>query len=459
MPMRSWPEFLARWMLRPGLGFAAALVLLALGLLVGTYEERLYRLQKIQETDVQARILADSVAAALVFEDPTAAQTYVVALSENPEVDAVGVYDQNGSKFAAFEREGSTPLPLQMTIVPTYYEDGRVHATIPVIQNGMRVGIVYVRETTESLQRSIIRYGGIILLVTMGVLILIVVGLAQTTLSRANAELAEKAKALTDTNRKLHAEMEERAKAEDALRQSQKMEAIGQLSGGIAHDFNNLLTIVKGNLQLMQRRIAHGTSDVQRYVDAATEAISRATGLTQRILAFSRRQPLSPKPVDLSRLIAGMDDLLRHSVGHEVEIETRLDADWWTLCDTNQMENVILNLANNARDAMPGGGKLVIETRNFPVPPGSGDILPGDYVLVRVQDTGVGMSDEIRQKAIDPFFTTKPVGQGTGLGLSMTFGYVRQSNGYLLIESAPGAGTTIRIFMPRYHIESLAATA
>jgi signal transduction histidine kinase len=305
---------------------------------------------------------------------------------------------------------------------------------------------------TDSLQRRLARYGAVMLLAVMAALMLTVLATGQLALAKANRELEQKAGDLANANRKLQSEMEERAKAEDALRQSQKMEAIGQLSGGIAHDFNNLLTIVKGNLQLMQRRIAQGRTDVQRYVDSATEGLNRAANLTQRILAFSRRQPLSPQPVNLSRLIEDMAELLRHSVGHNVVLETRLAADWWTLCDPNQMENVLLNLAINARDAMPEGGKLSIETSNRRVetPRRSfEEVAAGDYVRVTVHDSGTGMTEEVRRKAIDPFFTTKPLGQGTGLGLSMSFGYVRQSNGSFTIDSEPGKGTTITILMPR----------
>jgi signal transduction histidine kinase len=231
------------------------------------------------------------------------------------------------------------------------------------------------------------------------------------------------------------------------------MEAVGQLSGGIAHDFNNLIMIAKSNLRMLQKKSATGGTATGHYVVSAEEALDRAAGLTQRILAFSRRQPLSPQPVNLSDLIAGMGELIRHSAGEAVRIETNLTARWWTLCDVNQMENVILNLAINARDAMPEGGMLTIVTRDMSLktaPAEVSEFVPGDYVALFVRDTGEGMTEEVRQRALDPFFTTKPQGKGTGLGLSMTFGYVRQSNGFLAIESAPAKGTTIAIYMPRH---------
>ncbi|HEV2561744.1 MAG TPA: ATP-binding protein [Rhizomicrobium sp.] len=233
---------------------------------------------------------------------------------------------------------------------------------------------------------------------------------------------------------------------------------MGQLSGGIAHDFNNFLMIIKGNLVLLQRRIAQGRPDIQRYVDSAIEGVDRAVTVTQRVLAFSRRQPLSPEPNNLSDVVLKALELVRQSLDGQIEIETHLDADWWIYCDINQMENVILNLAINARDAMPNGGRLTFTTRNVRVgepPADASDIVPGEYVELSLSDTGAGMSDEVRAKAFDPFFTTKPHGKGTGLGLSTTFGYIRQSSGYLDIESAVGRGTTVRIFMPRRYVEPI----
>jgi signal transduction histidine kinase len=236
------------------------------------------------------------------------------------------------------------------------------------------------------------------------------------------------------------------------------MEAVGQLSGGIAHDFNNLIMIVKGNLRLLRKRLGGAQApQAGQYITSADEALDRAAALTQRILAFSRRQPLSPTPVRLSELVDGMVELVRHSVGEKIEIHTRLQAQWWTRCDVNQMENVVLNLAINARDAMPDGGRLFIETSDVALaapPPDSADFVAdfvsGDYVMLRMRDTGEGMSETVRRRAVDPFFTTKALGKGTGLGLSMTFGFVRQTGGYLAIDSKPGAGAAITLYMPRH---------
>jgi signal transduction histidine kinase len=232
------------------------------------------------------------------------------------------------------------------------------------------------------------------------------------------------------------------------------MEAIGQLSGGIAHDFNNLITIIQGNLRFVKRRLAQGRTDVQAYLDGATDTLNRAAVLTQRILAFSRQQPLSPQSVDLNQLLEEMGDLLRHSLGDRVQIEWKLKADWHVFCDHQQMETVILNLAINARDAMSEGGTVTIETANVSLSLSDG-VPACEYVRLGIRDTGMGMSDEVRRKAVDPFFTTKPPGRGTGLGLSMTYGFVQQSGGHLQIESAPGKGTTVTILMPRLVVQQM----
>ena len=243
--------------------------------------------------------------------------------------------------------------------------------------------------------------------------------------------------------------------AQDALRQSQKMEAVGQLTGGIAHDFNNMLAVVIGSLDLLTRRVGSTDARSKRYIDAAAEGARRAALLTQRLLAFSRQQPLQPEAVDANKLVAGMSDLLRHSLGGDVRLETVLAGGLWRIhADPNQLENVILNLAINGRDAMgDGGGRLTIETANCHLDDryatANFGIAAGQYVLIAVTDTGSGMSPEVMSKAFDPFFTTKQVGKGTGLGLSQVYGFVKQSDGHVKIYSEPGQGTTIKVYLPR----------
>jgi len=247
----------------------------------------------------------------------------------------------------------------------------------------------------------------------------------------------------------------ELAQAQQALRQAQKMEAIGQLTGGIAHDFNNLLTGILGSLDIVRRRMAANRSDdIPRFMDAASSSAQRAAALTHRLLAFARRQSLDTRPNDVNRLVVSMEDLFNRTLGEHVRLRSVLAADLWTaLIDANQLESALLNLVINARDAMPDGGQLTIETANLQLDKGGAaqidDAEPGDYVVVSVSDTGIGMSPDIAAKAMDPFFTTKPVGEGTGLGLSMIYGFVKQSRGHLRIQSEVGQGTTVKLFLPR----------
>jgi PAS domain S-box-containing protein len=246
------------------------------------------------------------------------------------------------------------------------------------------------------------------------------------------------------------------ARAEDALRQSQKMEAVGQLTGGIAHDFNNLLAGISGSLELLQLRLSQGRlGGLDRYINVAQTASRRASSLTQRLLAFARRQALDPKPVDINRLISGMEELLRRTAGPAVELEVVGAGGLWTAkLDAAQFESALLNLCINARDAMaPKGGRITIETANKWLDERGAeerDLSPGQYVSVCVTDTGCGMPPEVIAKVFDPFFTTKPLGQGTGLGLSMVYGFIRQSGGQVRVYSEVGKGTTMCLYVPRF---------
>ena len=282
-------------------------------------------------------------------------------------------------------------------------------------------------------------------------------------LQRASAEAQ-----LRELNATLEQRVAERTAdllaTEEALRQSRKMEAVGQLTGGIAHDFNNMLAVVMGSLELLARRMATDDARAKRYIDAATEGAKRAANLTQRLLAFSRQQPLQPEPIDVNRLVTGMSDLLMHSLGGAVQLETVLAGGLWPVhADPNQLENVVLNLAINGRDAMPGGGKMTVETQNAHLDSRYAaeeiGIAPGQYVLIAVTDTGTGMPQEVIDKAFDPFFTTKGVGKGTGLGLSQVYGFIKQSGGHVRIYSEIGQGSTVKLYLPRLVGHKLSSNA
>ncbi|GEP05135.1 hypothetical protein MOX02_31730 [Methylobacterium oxalidis] len=273
------------------------------------------------------------------------------------------------------------------------------------------------------------------------------------------AELRVSAEALAALNETLEQRVRERTaelmRAEEQLRQSQKMEAVGQLTGGIAHDFNNLLTGITGSLELLSTRIAQGRlRDVERYVAAAQGAAKRAAALTHRLLAFSRRQTLDPKATDANRLVVEMEELIRRTIGPAITLEVVAAGGLWpTLVDPNQLENALLNLCINARDAMPEGGRITIETGNRWLDWRSArerDLPIGQFISICVSDTGIGMTPEVVSKAFDPFFTTKPLGQGTGLGLSMIYGFARQSGGQVRIYSELGQGTMVCIYLPRH---------
>jgi signal transduction histidine kinase/DNA-binding response OmpR family regulator len=309
------------------------------------------------------------------------------------------------------------------------------------------------------------RFGERDALIVSGIAAQAAIAIDNARLYRASRRAEEALRRLNETlEQRVVEEIAARRDVEEELRQAQKMEAIGQLTGGVAHDFNNLLQVIIGGLERLRRRGAAGTlspEQAARTSDAAMRAAERAAALTQRLLAFSRRQPLEPKPTDVNRLVAGMSDLLHRTLGESIVIETVLAAGLWrTLIDANQLESALLNLAVNSRDAMPGGGKLTIETANAWIDQGYANIhlevAPGQYVLVAVSDTGSGMSREVLGRAFEPFFTTKGIGQGTGLGLSQVYGFVKQSGGHVKLYSEPGHGTTVKLYLPRLDGEAAA---
>jgi signal transduction histidine kinase len=426
-----------RWRRVPVVILVSAIMLLAVGLGVATYSEQLYRAHSRQEAQVQAAMLAASVATALEFEDASIARENVRSLSANPSIDAAGVYDVRGRGIAGYARDGR-PLPLSPPLGESV-EGDRLTQTIPVLVAGEPVGSVYVRTSLEPFAQRLMRYGGIVLLALMGGLVAVVMAMAAVVQRRNNI-------VLNATNEALRTEIAERQAAEERLRQAQKMQAVGQLTGGIAHDFNNLLTPIMGGLEI----ITTVTQEPRTRALAANalEAARRGAKLTGQLLAFSRTHRLSTAPVAINGLIEGMQDLLRRTIGPTVTVKLALDPDdGIASCDANQIENAILNLAINARDAMPEGGTLTIATGRETLGD-DGELAAGDYISIAVTDTGTGMTAEVRARATEPFFTTKPIGKGTGLGLAQVYGIAQQFGGTLRIDSEVGVGTTIRILLP-----------
>ena len=279
---------------------------------------------------------------------------------------------------------------------------------------------------------------------------------ARQALAQSHAELEAlvetRTHALQQTVDRLNRETRERKQAEAQLLQSEKLRAVGQLTGGIAHDFYNLLAGINASLELMQLRLNQGKAEeADRYCSLALSSVNRAAALTKRLLTFSRQQPIEPKRVEPSQIIAELEELVRRTVGPKIRVETRLKAANAVHCEPSQLENALLNLAINARDAMPSGGCLTLATDVCELPAEQATELlldPGRYLCIEVTDSGVGMSEEVRARAFDPFFTTKSIGEGTGLGLSMVYGFTQQSGGQAQINSAPGRGTTVRLFLP-----------
>ncbi len=448
------------WRATPLIAITLAVVLLVAGVSITIVAARSAVTQKRNEISVQGQILASTVAAALTFNDQVAAQEYVNALHANPEILSAAVYDANGNLFAAYARFPESQVPQRLQLQGTAVENDHLTVVTPVTQEAAQIGSVYLQALTEPASRRNLRYGIIALLTTMGAIVLGVLGVAQSTLRGANATLARQSRTLADTNRTLLKQIEEREKAEAALHQAQKMEAVGQLTGGVAHDFNNLLQIILSSLTMLRRRsagwslAAKPAEDFKTFIDTAVVGAERAAALTRQLLAFARRQPLEPTRLDINKLVSGMSELLRRTLGETMEVETVLAGGLWpTFADANQLESALVNLVVNARDAMDGGGKVTIETGNASLDEGyvrsHADVEPGQYVMMAVTDTGSGMSKEVLAKAFEPFFTTKDIGHGTGLGLSQVYGFVKQSGGHIKIYSEAGLGTTVKLYLPR----------
>jgi signal transduction histidine kinase len=440
MMFRSAP--LSRnWLNAPGMivGIVILLVLAGIGVII--QNEAAYRDLQRQETRVQAEILAASVAAALDFDDAVAAREAVNAIRVNRQVRSVGVYSDAGNLVAGYGRDGPGPPATFTASLPA--PEHAIASEAPVMSRGERIGRVVLTTDPEPVSRRLTRYLMIGLLILMAVLVVSVLGVAQAALRRANKALAERADALAQANAELQVQVSERGKAEDQLRQAQKMQALGQLTGGIAHDFNNLLTVIQGSADMLRRP---GVSEERRdrFAEAVVQASSRAAALTGQLLAFARRQPLQPELIDANALIREMTDLLDRTLGERIEVITTLSP---TPCaveaDRAQLESALLNIAVNARDAMPNGGELDIRTAPVTDPE------RGEMIALSVSDSGAGMDEETLARVFEPFFTTKLTGKGTGLGLSQVYGFASQSGGDVRIDSAPGRGTTVTMLLPR----------
>ena len=448
------------WKATPAIALSIAGLLLVAGITIAVVAAQSYQTQKAREVGVQGQILASTVAAALTFGDRKAAEEYVDALAANPEILSAAVYDPAGAVFASYSRAANLPLPQKLPSQGTVMANDRLTVVTPVMQGSSFIGAVYLQVVTEPFERRLARFGIIALLITMVAVVVGVLGIAHSTLTRTNADLARQSLALAQANETLLKQIDEREKAEAALRQAQKMEAIGHLTGGVAHDFNNLLQIILSSLGMLRRRAVRWNlspevvADFQTFVDSATEGANRAAGLTRQLLAFARRQPLEPTRIDVNKLVAGMSELLRRTLGETVAVETVQAGGLWPIfADANQLESALVNLAVNARDAMDGGGKLTIETGNAFLDENYvrtiEDVEPGQYVMVAVTDTGSGMTKEVLASAFEPFFTTKDIGHGTGLGLSQVYGFVKQSGGHIRIYSELCQGTTVKLYLPR----------
>jgi signal transduction histidine kinase len=437
--MRVVPRLGEKWRSGPVAIFAIALFLLLAGMGIILQNEGNYREIKDEETRVQARILAATVAAALDFDDPEAAQEAVDAFRANRQVRRIAIFDQNGGAVAGYLPAGRTAAARLDAVAPAAASS--IRAVVPIKSAGQRTGTVLFDVDREPLSRRLTRYLLLGFLFTLAALVVIVLGIAQTALRRANRALADRAEALAEANALLEVQMEERAKAEEQLRQAQKMQALGQLTGGIAHDFNNLLTVIQGSADLLCRDNLPEPKRL-RFARAIVQASGSAAALTSQLLAFARRQPLKPEPLNLNLLVEGMRDLIDRTLGERIEVRTELTThDCNILADRNQLEAAILNIAANARDAMSDDGCLTIRTNVTEI-----DGRP--MVGLDIADNGTGMDQDTLEHIFEPFFTTKKTGKGTGLGLSQVYGFAQQSGGEVRAQSTLGEGTTFTLLLP-----------
>ena len=408
-----------------------AVVLVVASIALAYREEYVHQATVQHQAEAQTDVLAGSVSAALAFDDEAALRQYLSALMRNPQVAAAAIYGPRGNQVAVLTGKNAQPPPSTLMGDSTQRIDGRVIVLRPVAEQGQRLGTAYLQTAPESSSETIARHTGLVILTLLALLLLSFVTNAAARLAGANARLNE--------------EIEARTAAEEALRQSQKLEALGQLTGGIAHDFNNLLQAIHGAFELILGK-AGDEKTVRRWAQNGLEAADRGASLTRQLLAFSRQQKLEMKPLVVAETLERMGDLLSRAIGPAVQLVFDLDTDRApVMADATQLELAVMNLAVNARDAMSGGGRLTIRTRVVSL--AADAVLPsGRYVELQVIDTGEGMPLHVVHRAFDPFFTTKALGKGTGLGLAQVYGVARQAGGDARIASAPGGGTTVTLF-------------
>ena len=420
----------------------SVVAILAIGALLAIRSEIAHRSQTARQAEVQADILAASVGAALAFDDRTVMLEYLDALGVNREVAAAAVYDGSGQAVAAFHRGRAKAPPGRMGGLGTVFTDRHVTVTRPVAEHGARLGAVYLETLPEAWPAILARHSALALLTILAFVLLGVV-------TAAGSQLQVRARLLAEANVRLRDEMAARGKAEEALRQSQKMEALGQLTGGIAHDFNNLLQVVHGAFELIRRK-PDDFAKVVAWSDNGIAAAERGASLTRQLLAFSRSQKLELRPFVVAELIADMRELLVRTLGPDITLSIQLDeVDAAVMSDRTQLELAVLNLAINARDAMPDGGRLTISTTVRHLADGDPVLVSGDYVELSVADTGEGLSPAVLERAFDPFFTTKGIGKGTGLGLSQVYGVARQAGGTAQIANGAQGGAVVTLLLRR----------
>jgi len=438
--MRLLRKWIPHWGTAPAAIFFVAVIILVAGIATIFQNEVTFRAARDRQALVAAQVLARSVTAAVDFGDSAASQQSVDAFRVNPQIRYVGVFDRSGHMLAAYDpshRRGRSVLAKLPAAAGSSYR-----VSVPVESAGQPIGTVVYEVEREAFSRRLTRYLVLASMAVLAALVIVSLGMAQAALRRANRELSERAEALSQANTLLAEQIEERAKAEEQLRQSQKMQALGQLTGGIAHDFNNLLTVIQGSADILSRDDL-ADDRRKRFARAILQAAENAAVLTSQLLAFARRQPLKPELVDLAVLVGGMTELLDRTMGERIKIVTRLGRrSCPVLVDRSQLQSAILNVASNARDAMPDGGTLRIVVSTAESEAGE------PMASIALSDTGTGMDPDTASRIFEPFFTTKITGKGTGLGLSQVYGFATQSGGDVNCDSVPGKGTTITLLLP-----------